>query len=156
MSKKYNNYNNTNNSLNINIEELKGSRVTLNNDKNKYLILFPGDINFITQVEDLLTFVKTEFEKLQENEEEIAENLTEEEQVKVFNERLGKIKDILNTVKSKFNSAFNDDNAYERIFGTVADIQLIIIVITRVYEYAVSLREKENRVTENYTAKYRK
>lgn len=154
MSKKYNNYNNTNNSLNINIEELKGSRVTINNDKNKYLILFPGDINFITQVEDLLTFVKTEFEKLQE--EEITNNLTEEEQVKVFNERLGKIKDILNTVKSKFNSAFNDDNAYERIFGTVADIQLIITVITRVYEYAVSLREKENRVTENYTAKYRK
>ena len=154
MSKKYNNYNNTNNSLNINIEELKGSRVTINNDKNKYLILFPGDINFITQVEDLLTFVKTEFEKLQE--EEIENNLTEEEQVKVFNERLGKIKDILNTVKAKFNSAFNDDNAYERIFGTVADIQLIITVITRVYEYAVSLREKENRVTENYTAKYRK
>lgn len=154
MSKKYNNYNNTNNSLNINIEELKGSRVTINNDKNKYLILFPGDINFITQVEDLLTFVKTEFEKLQE--EEITNNLTEEEQVKVFNERLGKIKDILNTVKSKFNSAFNDDNAYERIFGTVADIQLIITVITRVYEYAVSLREKENKVTENYTAKYRK
>lgn len=154
MSKKYNNYNNTNNSLNINIEELKGSRVTINNDKNKYLILFPGDINFITQVEDLLTFVKTEFEKLQE--EEIENNLTEEEQVKVFNERLGKIKEILNTVKAKFNSAFNDDNAYERIFGTVADIQLIITVITRVYEYAVSLREKENRVTENYTAKYRK
>lgn len=154
MSKKYNNYNNTNNSLNINIEELKGSKVTINNDKNKYLILFPGDINFITQVEDLLTFVKTEFEKLQE--EEIENNLTEEEQVKVFNERLGKIKSILNTVKAKFNSAFNDDNAYERIFGTVADIQLIITVITRVYEYAVSLREKENRVTENYTAKYRK
>lgn len=155
MSKKYNNYNNNiSNSLNLNIEELKGSKVTINNDKNKYLILFPGDINFITQVEDLLTFVKIEFEKLQE--EKIEENLTEEEQIKVFNERLSKIKEILNTVKSKFNSAFNDEGAYERIFGTVADIQLIITVITRVYEYAVSLREKENRVTENYTAKYRK
>ena len=41
MSKKYknNNYNNNMNSLNLNIEELKGKKVILNNDKNKYLLL---------------------------------------------------------------------------------------------------------------------
>ena len=153
MSKKYNNYkNNNNNVLNINIEELKGKKITLNNDSSKYLVLYPGDINFVAQVEDLLLFAQTQFEKLQEEDiEEVSD-----ENLDIFRERLNKIKDILNAVKEKFNLAFNDSNAYDRIFGNVADIELIILVITKVYEFSMSYRETEDSTIDSYTAKYKK
>ena len=52
------------------------------------------------------------------------------------------------------NKIFNDTTAYDRIFGNVADIGLMIMVITRVFEYVAELREQENGITDKYTSKY--
>ena len=148
MSKKYknNNYNNNSNSLNLNIEELKGKKVTLNNDKNKYLIVYPGDMNFLVMLDDLIKYITSEYEKIKNTEDNEAED--------TYVERLNNVRGLVSEIKNRFNKIFNDTTAYDRIFGNVADIGLMIMVITRVFEYVAELREQENGITDKYTSKY--
>ena len=148
MSKKYNNnnYNNNSNSLNLNIEELKGKKVTLNNDKNKYLVVYPGDMNFLVMLDDLIKYITSEYEKIKNTEDNEAED--------TYVERLNNVRGLVSEIKNRFNKIFNDTTAYDRIFGNVADIGLMIMVITRVFEYVAELREQENGITDKYTSKY--
>lgn len=150
---------NTNN-FNLNISELKGQKITINNDSNKYLILYPGDINFVLEIENLLNFVKEEFENLKDSNEDNVDNMSELEQTEYYSNKLKSLKEIISNIKIKFNNVFNDDEAYSRIFGNIADIDLILIVITKVYEYSVKLRENEvgsvSKYTTKYTNKYKK
>jgi hypothetical protein len=147
MSKKYknNNYNN-NSSLNLNIEELKGKKVTLNNDKNKYLVVYPGDMNFLVMLDDLIKFITSEYEKIRKTEDIETED--------TYVERLNNVRELVLEIKNRFNKIFNDTTAYDRIFGNVADINLMLMVITRVFEYVTELREQENGITDKYTSKY--
>lgn len=148
MSKKYknNNYNNSSNSLNLNIEELKGKKVTLNNDKNKYLVVYPGDMNFLVMLDDLIKYITSEYEKIQNTEDNEVED--------TYVERLNNVRGLVSEIKNRFNKIFNDTTAYDRIFGNVADISLMVMVITRVFEYVAELREQENGITDKYTSKY--
>lgn len=148
MSKKYknNNYNNNSNSLNLNIEELKGKKVTLNNDKNKYLVVYPGDMNFLVMLDDLIKYITSEYEKIKNTEDNESED--------TYVERLNNVRGLVSEIKNRFNKIFNDTTAYDRIFGNVADIGLMIMVITRVFEYVAELREQENGITDKYTSKY--
>ena len=148
MSKKYknNNYNNNSNSLNLNIEELNGKKVTLNNDKNKYLVVYPGDMNFLVMLDDLIKYITSEYEKIQNTEDNEVED--------TYVERLNNVRGLVSEIKNRFNKIFNDTTAYDRIFGNVADISLMVMVITRVFEYVAELREQENGITDKYTSKY--
>lgn len=148
MSKNYknNNYNNNSNSLNLNIEELKGKKVILNNDKNKYLVVYPGDMNFLVMLDDLIKYITSEYEKIKNTEDNEAED--------TYVERLNNVRGLVSEIKNRFNKIFNDTTAYDRIFGNVADISLMVIVITRVFEYVAELREQENGITDKYTSKY--
>ena len=159
MSKKYknNNYNNykNTNEFNINIEELKGIKVKINNENNKYLIVYPSDVNFIIQVEDLVDYITKAAEKIAENNTDI-ESLSSEEKSEILTAKLNLTKDLIKNCKEKFNNVFNDSTAYERIFGNVVDIHLMVLVINKVYEYVLSLRESENHTMSKYTEKYDK
>ena len=148
MSKNYknNNYNNNMNSLNLNIEELKGKKVILNNDKNKYLVVYPGDMNFLVMLDDLIKYITSEYEKIKNTEDNEAED--------TYVERLNNVRGLVSEIKNRFNKIFNDTTAYDRIFGNVADVSLMVIVITRVFEYVAELREQENGITDKYTSKY--
>ena len=148
MSKNYknNNYNNNMNSLNLNIEELKGKKVILNNDINKYLVVYPGDMNFLVMLDDLIKYITSEYEKIKNTEDNEAED--------TYVERLNNVRGLVSEIKNRFNKIFNDTTAYDRIFGNVADVSLMVIVITRVFEYVAELREQENGITDKYTSKY--
>lgn len=155
MSKKYNNYKNNNNTdFNINIEELKGVRVKINNDNNKYLVLFPSDMNFVVQVEDLANYATKVAEEISKNSD--MEDLTPEQQSVLIAEKINLTRELITTCKDKFNNVFNDNTAYERIFGNVADIHLIITVINKVYDYVVRMRDTETGTISKYTNNYKK
>ena len=148
MSKNYknNNYNNNMNSLNLNIEELKGKKVILNNDTNKYLVVYPGDMNFLVMLDDLIKYITSEYEKITNTEGNESED--------TYVERLNNVRGLVSEIRNRFNKIFNDTTAYDRIFGNVADVSLMVIVITRVFEYVAELREQENGITDKYTSKY--
>lgn len=146
---------NTNNSFNIDIEELKGTRVTLNGDNSKYLIIYEQDVNFIEAIQDLRDYVSDMSKKYSEEEIENIEGLTEDEESEAIAKQLNSLRDFSEEIAKRFNKIFNDDEAYSRIFGTVLDITLVIHVLGRILDYTYNVRKSNVNRTSKYTDRYK-
>lgn len=141
--------------LSLNIEELKGTTITINGDSAKSLVVFEKDINFVSDVEDLYSYIKTLSTKFQEEQEDI-ENISEDEQQEYVDKKVDELKNISKTISDKFNKVFKDETAFERVFGKVMDIGLVILVVQRVLDLVYNLRKDEINKVREYTKSYKK
>lgn len=147
-----------NNSFNIDIEELKGTRVTINGDESKYLVVYENDVSFVEGLisyGDYLNSIEKEYSELSKEVESVEDDSDEAVKEKM-NKTLDKMNDIINNSKESFNKLFKDETAFDRIFNDVKSINLIVIVFERILNFVLNARKDNINSTSKYTSKYKK
>jgi hypothetical protein len=150
---------NNTNSFNIDIEELKGIRVTINGEESKYLVVYPNDVSFI---EDLISYseylneVSHKYKNLSDEIENIGESEDEEENKEKINKTLKVFNEIIEESKDKFNKMFKDETAFDRIFDKVKNLETVVLVIERILNFSLNERKDKVNSTSKYTDRYKK
>ena len=145
-----------NNSFNIDIEELKGTRITINGEESKYLVIYEDDVAFVEDLISYADYLNSLEKRYSALNTEIDEDASEEDSMEKINKTLEEVNEIIKESKERFNVIFKDDTAFDRIFGNIKTLNLVVVVIGRILDFVYNERKDKINSTKKYTERYKK